>query len=219
MLKLSILLLLTLPIAAQTQAVVSADSSSSANPIPDNSYQTSQPASSPNTTNQDYFGRVLGPRREGAPIASFAGTATYVFTDGYAGHNRSLWGFTATPEVNFGKYLGLQADFTQLYMSGIYPGRNRLILAAGPRINFAPRSKFTPFIFLEGGEIRLTQQNLYNISDWNPVAKAGFGFDHKLKHGFGFQLIPGEYIGQYQDDGTWLHSFSARAGLSFSLFR
>lgn len=216
MLKLSILLLFTLPIAAQTQAAVSAESS--ATTISDNSNQPSQPASSPNTNNPGYFSRVLGSRREGTPVASFAATGTYVFTDGYLNHNRSLWGFTATPEVNFGKYLGLQADFTQLYMSGIYPGRNRLILAAGPRINFAPRSKFTPFIFLEGGEVRLTQQNLYNISDWNPVAKAGFGFDHKLKHGFGFQLIPGEYIGQYQDDGTWLHSFSARAGFSFNLF-
>ena len=121
--------------------------------------------------------------------------------------------------MNFGKYLGLQADFTQLYMSGIYPGRNRLMIAAGPRFNFAPRSKFTPFIFLEGGEVRLTQQNLYNISDWNPIAKGGFGFDHKLKHGFGFQLIPGEYIGQYQDNGTWLNSYSARAGISYSLYR
>jgi hypothetical protein len=218
MLRLSVILLLTLPIAAQTQATMSANSSSSATTISDNSTQASSATAPSSTQNEGYFHRYLGERRQGAPVASFAATATYVFTDGYLNHNRSLWGFTATPEVNFGKYLGLQADFTQLYMSGIYPGRNRLILAAGPRFNFAPRSKFTPFIFLEGGEVRLTSLGAYNISDWNPVAKGGFGFDHKLKHGFGFQLIPGEYIGQYQDNGTWLHSFSARAGFSFNLY-
>ena len=104
-------------------------------------------------------------------------------------------------------------------MSGIYPGQNRLILAAGPRINFAPRRKFSPFIFGEGGEVRLTQLNLPNISDWNPVAKAGFGFDYKLTHGFAFHMVPGEYIGQLQDNGTWLHSYSARVGFSYNLYR
>lgn len=125
MLKLSIFLLLTLPLAAQTQAFSSTNSSSAASAISDNSNPPLSSSALSNMQNEGSFGRLLGPRREGAPVASFAGTATYVFTDGYLNHSRSLWGFTATPEVNFGKYLGLQADFTQLYMSGIYPGQNR----------------------------------------------------------------------------------------------
>jgi hypothetical protein len=153
-----------------------------------------------------------------APVGSFAATFTYEGLGDIAGHPRTLLGWTATPEINFTKHLGLQADFTSLYVRSIYPGQTRFLMAAGPRINLAPRSKVTPFIFMEGGEVRLsTKAN--PTKDWNPVAKGGIGFDYKIAHGFGFELIPGEYIAQYNSNDIWTHNFSARAGVVFSFFR
>lgn len=165
-----------------------------------------------------YFGYFLAKPEKKAPVGSFAATFTYEGLGQIAGHPRTLMGWTATPEINFTKHLGLQADFTSLYVRSIYPGQTRLLIAAGPRINLAPRSKVTPFIFMEGGEVRLsTKAN--SIKDWNPVAKGGIGFDYKIAHGFGFQLIPGEYIAQYNSNDTWTHNFSARAGVVFSFFK
>ncbi|WP_213806874.1 hypothetical protein [Granulicella sp. dw_53] len=177
-----------------------------------------QPAGQGSGESRRKYFSVFDLRRERAPIGSFAATFTYADTFGLAGQNRSLMGWTATPEINFTKYLGLQADFTSLYARGIYPGQNRFLIAAGPRVTFAPHSKITPFVFGEGGEIRLTTK-ANNSRDWNPVAKAGIGLDYKLAHGFGFELIPGEYIGQRQDDDTWLNSYSARAGIVFNFYR
>jgi hypothetical protein len=103
-------------------------------------------------------------------------------------------------------------------MRSILVEQNRLLMAAGPRFNLAPRSRFTPFVYAEGGEMRLAAGGV-NYVDWNPVAKGGFGFQSKLSRTFAITLVPGEYLGQYQDNGTWLHSFSARAGITFLLDR
>ncbi len=169
-----------------------------------------------------YMGRYLGgfmqkPDKQ-APVGSLAATFTYVASGQIAGHNRSLMGWTVTPNVNFTKYLGVQADFSSLYVRSIYPGQSRFLIAAGPRINLAPRSKFTPFLFAESGYIRRTTK-ANNGRDWEIVAKGGVGFDYKIVRGFGLQLIPGEYIGQHNYDGSWLHSYSARGGVVFSFFR
>jgi hypothetical protein len=59
----------------------------------------------------------------------------------------------------------------------------------------------------------------YAPIDWNPVVKGGFGFDYKVAKHFSLQLIPGEYLGQYQDNGRWLNGFSSRVGIKFSLVR
>ena len=57
-------------------------------------------------------------------------------------------------------------------------------MAAGPRFSLVPRSRSTPFIFLEGGEVRIsTKAN--SIKDRNPVAKGGLGMDIKVSGSFG----------------------------------
>jgi hypothetical protein len=215
--KICLTLLLALPSALYSQTTQSSSQVTSY----DNPADTNSGGGGQQTT--DASGRLwsrgmFAPRRHDAPVASFTASYVYMYSPGLAGANRSLMGWAAVPEVNFTKYLGLQADFEGLYVRSIYPGQNRLVLAAGPRINFAPRSKFTPFVYMEGGEVRLTSQ-ANRLSDWNPVAKGGFGFDHKMAHGFGFQLIPGEYQGQYLDNGTWSHSFVSRVGITFNGFR
>jgi hypothetical protein len=153
-----------------------------------------------------------------APVGSLTESYVYVFNDAQNGHNRSLMGWSVVPEVNFTKHIGLQGDFTSLYMRSVYPGQSRLLMAAGPRFTFAPRSRFTPFVFAEGGEMRLTTK-ANRLSNWNPVATGGFGFEHRLSRGFALTLIPGEYLGQYQDNGLWNHSFTSRLGITWNLYR
>jgi hypothetical protein len=153
-----------------------------------------------------------------APVGSFTASYVYVFNDAQNGHNRSLMGWSAIPEVNFTRHLGFEGDFASLYVRSVYPGQGRFLMAAGPRFNFAPRSKVTPFIFAEGGEMRLTTQ-FSPIKDWNPVAKGGFGFEYRVTRGIAMTLVPGEYLGQYQDNGEWNHSFTSRAGITFNLYR
>jgi hypothetical protein len=164
------------------------------------------------------FARFMEKPGSQYPVSSLAETATFVQSGEIGGSNHRLLGWTVTPEVNFSRHLALQADFTSLYVQSIYPGQTRLAIAAGPRFNFAPASRVSPFVFAEGGEIRRsTKANV--IKDWNPIVKAGFGVDYKIVRGFGIDLIPAEYIGQHNDDSTWLHSFSARAGIVFNLYR
>src|SRR5580698_2111474 len=93
-----------------------------------------------------------------APVGSLTESYVYVFNDAQQGHNLSMMGWSVVPEVNFTRHLGLEGDFTSLYVRSIYPGQGRLLIASGPRFTFAPRSRFTPFIFAEGGEMRLTKQ-------------------------------------------------------------
>ena len=151
-----------------------------------------------------------------APVGSLTTSYVYVFNDAQNGHNRSLMGWSVVPEVNLVKHFGLEGDFASLYVRSVYPGQTRFIAAAGPRYTFAPRSKVTPFIFAEGGEMRLSSQRSL-AKDWNPVAKGGFGLEYRVSRGFAMTLVPGEYLGQYQDNGEWNHSFTSRVGLTFNL--
>ena len=152
-------------------------------------------------------------------IGSVAMDYVYVFQTSPYDSNRSLMGWSVVPEVNFTKHLGFQGDFTSLYMQGVYPGQSRFLVAAGPRYTFAPRSRFTPFVYGEGGEMRSTTQ-ANHLADWNPVAKAGIGFDTKITRSIAFQLIPGEYMGEKVEwRDQWNHSFSAKAGIVFNLYK
>jgi hypothetical protein len=171
------------------------------------------------TQPQGFFRRgFLAPSVHDAPVGSFTASYVYQFAPNYVGADRSLMGWSAMPEVNFTKYLGLQAEFTGLYMRGVYPGQNRLMMAAGPRVTLAPHSKFTPFLFAEGGEIRATQQ-LSDVSDWNPVVSGGIGLNYEITRGVSFELIPGQYVGQLEDNHDWNHSFMTKAGITFNLYR
>jgi hypothetical protein len=173
----------------------------------------------PQQTSDGFFDRgFFAPSVHDAPVGSVSFSYVYQFAPDLVGADRSLMGWSVTPEVNFRKYIGLQAEFTSLYMRAVYPGQSRLMMAAGPRFTFAPHSRFTPFAFAEGGEIRATTK-ANDISDWNPVASAGFGVDYKITRGISFQLIPGQYVGQLQDNDNWNHSFMAKAGITFNLYK
>lgn len=171
-----------------------------------------------NLFNSDMFlaNSEMEPHR--SPVGSVTTGYIYTFTDSQTGHNRSLMGWSAVPELRVYKAIGLQTEFTGLYVRSVYPGENRFVVAAGPRYTFAPHTRFTPFIYAEGGEMRSTSQ-ADHVSDWDPIVKGGFGFERKIAGGLAFQLIPGEYVGEQLDDHSWEHSYSARAGITFNLYR
>jgi hypothetical protein len=228
MYKICLAFLLTAPVALYAQSYGGPSSSSSmlasaADATSDGSAVAAPdatPAASPQTSgSQGFFGRgVFAVRRHDTPQATFTASYVYQYAPNEDGANRSLMGWSATPEVNFTKYLGLQAEFTSLYMRSVYPGQSRLMMAAGPRFTFAPHSKMTPFVFAEAGQMRSTQQ-LSDVSDWNTVATGGIGVDYKLTKGVAFQLIPGEYVAQQTDSGDWNHTFMTKAGITFNLYR
>jgi hypothetical protein len=164
-----------------------------------------------------------------APVGSLTGTMVYqddtsevyplhvgVPAGGLIHHDRSLFGWSAVPEVNLFKRVGLQGDLGTVYMRSVYPGQTHTIFAAGPKITFAPHSRVTPFVYAEGGEMRFSVQHV-PVKTWMPVAKAGVGFDYRVTPGFGLTLVPGEYMATYQDNGTWNNSFEARVGITFNL--
>lgn len=217
----------TVPSSGTSAFVASESTSSSSDNSSTDPVTTSTPSAgaqqslSAQSSDQGFFNRGLFARpRKDTPVATFTASYVYRFAPDLFGANRSQMGWSAVPNVNFTKYVGLQADFTSLYTRAIYPGANQLMIAAGPRFTFAPRSRFTPFVFMEGGQIRTTRQSSHN-SDWNTVAAGGFGMDFRAGKGNGMalQLIPGEYVGQYMDDGSWNHSFMTKAGITFNLFK
>jgi hypothetical protein len=137
-------------------------------------------------------------------------------TGGYIPHDRSLFGWSAVPEINVFKWAGLQGDFGTQYMRSIYPGETLTTLAAGPRVTFAPHSHVTPFVYGEGGETRYSVQ-YHSDKTWMPVGKVGVGFNYRITPGFGLTMVPGEWVGTYLDTNTWNNSFEAKVGITFSL--
>lgn len=177
----------------------------------------------PTTMNSDQLehGTMVG-------SITFSGVYTRQFTEqlpvmGTANNgNKNLAGWAITPEVNFTKHLGLQADFMNSMANDSYPGANKFMIAAGPRYTFNPYWKGTPFIYGEAGEVRTTYGRWVGgvppRTSWNPVASAGIGFDVKVSPRFAVQVVPASWTGERFDyNGTWQHNYQARLGFVFNL--
>jgi hypothetical protein len=189
-------------------ALNAADSSSSASSSSANSSSDSA------VINGSSAAPAYGTRQ--TPFGSLTEGVVYDYSPHQYGADRSLLGWAVVPEVNLVHHFGLQGDFEGLYMRSIYPSQNEFIAAAGPRFNLAPRSRVAPFLFVESGEVRHEAQHSHYVN-WNPVVKGGFGFQYRMTQHFGVTLVPGEYLGEYQDPGFWTHSFTARFGFTFVL--
>ena len=179
----------------------------------------SQSGFASNSTGSVNSGQTAGPKYEYVekPIGSVSENFVYMYSPGQSGADRSLMGWSVVPSLTPVHGFGLQADFESLYMRSVYPGQSWLIMSAGPRFNLAPRKRFTPFIFAEAGEARFEFQRRRNV-DWEPVAKAGFGFQARLTRYFGVTLVPAEWMGlRYDYNGSWDQNFTARIGLTFYL--
>jgi hypothetical protein len=153
----------------------------------------------------------------GGPIGSITGSASYIFGEPDGGHNHTLWGWSIAPEFNFTRRIGIQAELGSYY-ENISPGQGRLMLTAGPRYNLKPIFKVWPFVYGEAGEVRLTFQGS-TYRDWDPVAKVGIGFDHRVVRNLWVTIVPAEYLAHNLDAGGWSHDFSAHAGFTYNFYR
>jgi hypothetical protein len=151
------------------------------------------------------------------PIASLTASASYIDGEPTYGHNHSFWGWSASPQFNFTRHISMAAEVDNSYESSITPGERRLFLTAGPKYTFDPIHRVRPFVFAEGGEVRLTfTRSTYR--DWDPVAETGAGFEYYLPRGLSFTVVPVEWIAHNLDAGGWENDFSARAGFTINFF-
>ena len=215
-------LLLALPsagLAATTPNAADSDSVSSS------AYSATADAVEATTSKQDQTPvvRQAGDDGRGKLVGSLA--ASGIYTRQYTLNSDSVQqfaGWAITPEVNLTKHIGFQADFISLYGSDVYPSVNKFTIAAGPRYTFNPYWKATPFVFGEAGETRTTYgRNAFGShpsTDWNPTAKAGIGFDFKVRPNFAIQIVPGEWTAERFDyNSKWQQNYQARLGFVFNL--
>src|ERR1700733_10385012 len=118
MYKVCLTLLLALPVALYAQGPDS--QSSSVSGTVSGTSGSAMVANQQPATSGGFFSRgVFAPSLHDAPVGSFTASYVYQFAPNLVGADRSLMGWSATPEVNFTKYLGLQAEFTGLYMRAV----------------------------------------------------------------------------------------------------
>jgi hypothetical protein len=153
-------------------------------------------------------------------VASITASASYIYGEPQLpeGHNASLWGWNASPEIHVTRQFSMQGDFGNYYMQDANPGESRLLMAAGPRYNFVAHSKLTPFIYAEGGEVRVTYKGS-TYRDWDPVILVGVGFKYRLSRNLAVTVVPGQYLAHNLDWGPWVQNFSTRAGFTYNFFR
>jgi hypothetical protein len=151
------------------------------------------------------------------PVASLTLNASYMDGERTFGHNHPFWGWSASPQFNFTRHIGLVAEVDNSYEGSISPGERRLFLTAGPKYTFDPIHRVRPFVFAQAGEVRLTfTRSTYR--DWDPVAETGVGFVYPLTRTVSFTVIPGEWIAHNLDGGGWTNDFAARAGFTINFF-
>ena len=150
------------------------------------------------------------------PVGSLTATASYIFGESEGGTDHALWGWSVAPEINITRRLGLQAEIGSYY-ERILPGEKRLLMSAGPRYSFVPMFKLWPFVYAEGGEMRLTFKNS-TYRDWDPVARVGIGFESHLSRNLSVTVVPAEYLAHNLDAGGWSHDYSAHAGFTYNFY-
>lgn len=158
------------------------------------------------------------PFEQRGPLVSLTASAVNISHYNPIIHNRTLWGWSVTPEIRLTSRFTMQADLSNSYMKSVYPGQNRLFIAGGPRYNFPLMHRVRPFVFGEGGAIKTNAQGS-SVKTWIPVATVGLGLEYVVSRHLALTLVPGEYLGEKEDDGTWTHSFAARAGVTFNFYR
>ncbi len=166
-------------------------------------YQTSEPS-------------IQSVVKQKTPDGSLSVFGEYKFTELQSGPKVSEWGWSVVPEINLNPYLGVQADFSSEYTHPIYPSRSTFSIAAGPRVNLMPHSKIMPYVYAEGGEVRVERQNV-RYSDWNPMVATGIGVEYRVTPNFALTWIPAQYTGQNMDNNGWNHSFSTKFGLTWNI--
>ena len=163
------------------------------------------------------YSQAIAFEGRGGPVGSITGSASYIFGERENGQNHDLWGWSVSPEYNLTRRIGFQAELGNYY-ERISPGQKRLILTAGPRYNLKPIFTVWPFVYGEAGEMKLSFSGS-KYTDWDPVARVGVGFEHRLARNVCVTIVPAEYLAHNLDAGGWTSDFSAHAGFTYNFYR
>jgi hypothetical protein len=124
-------------------------------------------------------------------------------------------GWYGIPEVHLTKHISAIADFTNFYNWHAGTRENVHGFTGGPAYGFHVHH-VDFYGFVEGGAVRDSRLGAVN---WDPAAVGGLGFNLKVNHHFGFQVVPGEYVATLLPNGNWQSNYTAKAGIVFTTFR
>ena len=158
-----------------------------------------------------YAARAVLPQ-EKRPIVALSFGVSYLHLDltntGDA-HSGDLLGWYAIPQLNFTHHWGVIADFNNLYDWPSDRGENIHGITGGP-VYMLPLARATPFVFVEGGEVRDSYQGSVT---WTPAGVGGLGVNVKLTPLLAFQLVPAEWVENRNASSNWQGNYNAKAGL------
>jgi len=113
------------------------------------------------------------------------------------------------PTFNINKQIGVLADFTNFYSNG----HNIHGATFGPFHAFSNRTRYTPFVFVGIGNIRVSKAGtVTNSFGW----LAGGGLMIRLTRWISFETIPVEYV-MNTANGNVGNNFVARAGFALTI--
>lgn len=124
----------------------------------------------------------------------------------------SLNGWYVMPQYNFTPRFGAFFISTNFYGSTPLGSTNIHGYTAGPILMFPNHTRFTPGIFTEFGDVRVsTPHSITNSFGW----VIGASVTVKMAKGFSLVLIPPEYTLTTPPQGT-RHNFIVQAGIAYT---
>ena len=152
------------------------------------------------------------------PFIDVAVGVTYLQTDlmntpgGAASYTMGWYGI---PQLHLTKHVSVLADFPTFYNWHAGTRENIHGFVGGPSYGFSVHH-FALYTFAEGGAVRDSKAGTVS---WDPAAVGGLGFNLKVNHRVGVQVVPGEYVATELPNGNWQSNYTAKVGLVFSSFR
>ena len=120
-------------------------------------------------------------------------------------------GWYAIPQYHFNKSWSAIAEFTNFYGSPGGKSTNIHGYTFGPLYAFDTKTRFTPFVFGEVGDVRTSAPGDIENSF---AFVGGVGVNVKLYKQVSLQIIPGDYVLTEPSLGA-LHHYAAQVGLAF----
>jgi hypothetical protein len=146
------------------------------------------------------------------PVGNVTVGWTYLWADQGGGERSNLNGWYARPAINLLAGFSVFADFTNYYGSNRKGSLNSHGFTGGINKQFFPHERVRPSVFVEGGDIRVSNAGSITHS---PAFLTGFGLSIPFHQHLSLALTPAEYILISTGTGT-RNDFNAKAGLNLS---
>lgn len=132
-----------------------------------------------------------------------------LLTEGKAGQWTGSNGWYILPTFNINKQIGVFGDFTNFYAKGLNVHGDTF----GALHGFDNRTRFTPFGFIGGGVVRVSNAGSVTTSG---ALITGAGLMIRITPLVSFETIPVEYV-MNTPNGNLSNNFLIRAGLAITI--